>query len=197
MKLQTVIDKSVKKQLTISDIQHLTFNTCQVIISSEVDMDNLQDIFQQFIKDKAIIILMMNTNNIPKTGHYICFTLLNDVMHYFDSYAMNINNLPFDTLDVLYKLIQLGLSEGYRLNTNTYPLQFFKDKFDESCGRWCILRVMTRYLTNEQFIDLFNRKLILDKPSEFCTLMTILLDMKNNTDKVIQSSSDESSSSNL
>ena len=103
------------------------------------------------------IILWLNKTN---SGHWRAIFMGPEAntVNVWDSYGLPIcGELKFipehfakisgETKDLLTNLLD---KSGYNVTHNTYKLQSFAPNMD-TCGRWCIVRLKNRGLTNAQF----------------------------------------------
>lgn len=114
-------------------------------------------------------------------GHYIALWMNGTVLNYFCSYAypipitmsksMYLQSTQIDDEDYLNRMINAFLQKGGKLNMNKYRFQSNKDT--SVCGRYCILRLMKRDLSHEQFHNWFKFRNIPN--DELICLITYLI----------------------
>jgi len=136
-----------------------------------------------FGKQDAIIIFYPNFQRGGTTsGHYV--TLIRNkalkTIYFFDSYGklpdVGQKKYAMDR-EALYdekhnSLIDLLLKKGWNVDYNHVPLQSSNPEV-ATCGRWGLLRVLWKHLTNDQFVQAIKHwcdKLNVD-PDTFVTMM--------------------------
>jgi len=122
------------------------------------DLARVESLNQLFEPYNQIILLYLTA---PTYGHYVCLWRERDIVYYFDSYGGAIDHpLEYNTHQ---KNISLGQGQPFLTNllrrerprvcVNTYGLQK-EAKGDSECGRYCILRLQMKMISNQAFRDL-------------------------------------------
>lgn len=176
------------KLLSIEDIKYLTFNTCNIYNILELyNRDTFNIALQSLISKKAIVFLLISKNTPLDYGHFVCMTIHKDTVYYFDSYALGILNIPFDTKDILISFSEMLMNNyGYRISENKIPYQSLKDKNSNYCGRIVSLRVMHRFITTENFDNIMSVKISIDTPTDKILSMTCTIDLRDMCLKYIE-----------
>lgn len=109
---------------------------------------------------KAVIILYTTKEDY---GHWVCLTLVNRELEFFDSYAFQMD----DELKYIPKYHRREMGEDtphltvlvrrskYNLTQNKTQLQTFAEHIN-TCGRWVSARVRLRTMTLRSFIQMFS-----------------------------------------
>jgi len=144
--------------LSESDIKTMLNGQCNVLTYPElVNYDNINDAMGPH---GALILLYMTNQNY---GHWVCaFKRNNNAIEFFDSYGF----FPDDELKLIPEyfrkvsnqlyphLTYLLLKSKNKIEYNNVQLQKLK-KDVNTCGRWCIVRIMLRNLTINEFVRKF------------------------------------------
>jgi len=144
--------------LSESDIKTMLNGQCNVLTYPElVNYDNINDAMGPH---GALILLYMTKQNY---GHWVCaFKRNNNAIEFFDSYGF----FPDDELKLIPEyfrkvsnqlyphLTYLLLKSKNKIEYNNVQLQKLK-KDVNTCGRWCIVRIMLRNLTINEFVRKF------------------------------------------
>lgn len=117
------------------------------------------------------------------SGHWLCmFKRKDNIIEFYDSYGGKPDSqrewLSEDELEELGEgtpyLTQLLKASGYRVYYNTY--QYQKEKRDyNSCGRWCVMRLICKDMSNIQFYNLIREQMKeneLKEADDFVALFT-------------------------
>ena len=155
------------KSLSNFEVMGALNNKINVMTYTQLaNYDNIENVLGP---NKAVVLLYLTKWNY---GHYTCLFLnSNNKLHYFDSYG--------DTPDYLLKYIPEYFREEslqklphltyllwkckYQIEYNDYKLQKM-GKNITTCGRWCIIRLLNKELSDKQFAENFiNKKKPADK----------------------------------
>lgn len=143
--------------LSNHDINQLLNNKVKIISHDKIKHYN--NINQLLGKYNRCIILYKNSLNY---GHWCCVFKNKYGINFFDSYG----NKPDETLkfipDNLLKqlnqdhtnLINLMYNSNHNIYYNEYKLQKLSKNIN-TCGRWCVFRLMCSHLTEHEFKNLF------------------------------------------
>lgn len=118
----------------------------------------------------------------PTSGHWVCMFKRENQIHYFDSYGGKPDAqrewLSQEELDALDEseptLTYLLRQSGYRVFYSTYKYQSDKNDIN-SCGRWCVARLICKDATDVQFYNLVKddmKRNGLTKPDDWVALFT-------------------------
>lgn len=157
------------------DIKRLLDNKVKIITHDKIkDYNDINDLLKPYNK---VVILYRNSYNY---GHWTCLFRNKNGINFFDSYG----NKPDGILKFLpknlkksleqdhKKLIELLYKSGENVYYNEYPLQEISENIN-TCGRWCVFRLMLSYMDEYEFYNLF-KKYIKDgySPDEIITYIT-------------------------
>lgn len=119
----------------------------------------------------------------PTSGHWLCmFKRGGNTIEYFDSYGGKPDSqrewLSDEQLEMLGQedccLTNLLRASRYRVYYNTNPYQ--KDKKDyNTCGRWCVARLICKDMSNNDFYHLVQRQMKdrgLKSPDDWVAIFT-------------------------
>jgi hypothetical protein len=139
------------------DIKNKLNNKARVIKYS--DLYNYKTIEDALGPYKTLVILYETSDNF---GHWVCVYLYNNILWFFDSYGL----WPDDELTYIdprfriknyeqfdYLSILLGISD-YEVDYNNFQLQL-EDEGINTCGRWCVARIINKDLTTDEFYEVF------------------------------------------
>ncbi len=125
-------------------------------------MDSINESFDSLGR---CIFLFLTEND--TTGHWLCmFKSKENIIYYFDPYGEKPEAqrkwLSQEQLDVLGEgepcLMNLLKESGYKVYSNAVPYQ--KDKKDlNTCGRWCVARLVCKDMTDKQFFNLVKKEM--------------------------------------
>jgi hypothetical protein len=146
------LNELVKYALSSSDI-HAALPDCAIYTYDQ--LKDIPDIDTLLGKSQECIILYKTG---PSFGHWVCVFKKRNVIHFFDSYGIFTDDeLHFISKD---KRIQLGesyaflskliLDSPYQLDYNEKRLQS-KASYISTCGKWCIVRLLSKDLSTNQF----------------------------------------------
>jgi hypothetical protein len=100
---------------------------------------------------------------LAKTGHFVCIFENHEGINFFDPLGF----FPDDELNVAshYAIKQLHHDYTYLLKlllTSDKPVIYNEYKLQlhgtSTCGMWCVIRLLLRDMTNEEFHNLFKDK---------------------------------------
>jgi len=166
------LSSEVIKQL----LERLYFSTVPVVAYSEIFNEksakqfNFIRSYLNSIPQKAVIFLYRQTENY---GHWCCmFEHPNSgELYIFDSYGKErpdeyitgtkAKKGPFNSealgQSAPYLLECINNSDYPYVIWNDYPLQYSNPEI-QTCGKWCVLRLINRFATEKEFYDLYNIK---------------------------------------
>ena len=113
---------------------------------------NIDELF-----DKLGRFIMLIPTESKNNGHWVCFLTHGvNTIEYFDPYAFPLNSIH-KTLGAMSECNPNWFKEtikksGYRLTENKKIFQDRKDSNNNTCGRWCVLRISFHKLSNNEFI---------------------------------------------
>lgn len=149
--------------LSNTDIQEILEPDTKIITYPR--FSEMSHIDEAFDKIGRCIFLYLTENE--STGHWV--TMWKDgpnSVYYFDSYGKK-PDAPRDWLTE-EKLEELGEDEpyltqllkesGYKVAYNTIPYQKTEDGMND-CGRWAVMRLITKDMDDKQFYNLVKEKL--------------------------------------
>jgi len=170
------IKNAEKLDLSGEDIMRMCKNKVKII--SYEDMENYKTIDDVFDTNNATIILYETQKNF---GHWTL--LLKDKnLEFFDPYGLkpdeelNIDNKYNSRIHngiVVPHLTHLLNKSNYRIIINRKRLQQFLENIN-TCGRWCVARVLLRHFTLSKFQKLFTDN-VNHTPDFWVTAYTLLL----------------------
>lgn len=155
--------------LSDKEIKKLLNNKVKIITHNKIkDYNNINNLLGKYNK---CIILYRNALNY---GHWTCLFRNNNGINFFDSYGNKpdklLNFIPNNLNKILEQdhnnLIKLLYNSKENIFYNEYPLQEFKKKIN-TCGRWCVFRLICEDLNEHEFYKLFKNKGF--KPDEIIT----------------------------
>lgn len=172
--LNRLIQEVKNREINIDDLKALVGDTCNVV--SDRDL-TINDVFST-IKDKAIIILLLKDKS--QHGHYVAISIDNrkECINFYDPYGLHVEILSAlaggEITNFLFEL-QTALPR-YKLDINMRKMQKMNEKVS-TCGRFCVLRVMCKNLSNNQFNDLLDNPLMLKSADDISVAMTMYKDL--------------------
>jgi hypothetical protein len=140
-----------------NDILNKLKHKCRVITYDKVD--DYEDIDDLLGKHGACVILYEQKNNF---GHWCCVFKNGDTVYFFDSYGV----FPDDQLEEIDLKFRLKSGQAYRtlsalmalspynIDYNDHQLQSNEENIN-TCGRWCVARILNKHLTSDEFYDVF------------------------------------------
>lgn len=168
------IKKYIDTALSNRDITRMLGGKCNIVLYP--DLHKYSDIDQLLYPYDACVILYCNKRNY---GHWCCvFKIDDDDIEFFDPYGMfpddeikfipahfrNISNQNYTHLTALL------LDSPYQVHYNNYKLQKYKNDV-KTCGRHCVVRILNKHLTIDEYVQLFNGK----DPDQIVTIYTMNL----------------------
>ena len=133
------------------------------------DLRKYKSIDQVLGKDKQAILLYQTTDEF--NGHWVSiFKNKDGEIHYFDSYGKKPDYWIFH--DNIYNKTPYltALFKGKDVHYNTFPFQK-SDSQVATCGRFAILRLRFKNLSDEKFIKLFSKRITLSPDELACLLI--------------------------
>lgn len=135
----------------------------------------MHHIDEAFDKLGRCVFLFLTENE--NTGHWVCMFKRNGFIEYFDSYGEKPEAqrswVTQDQLEELGEgkpfLMDLLRRSKYHVYYNTHAYQ--KDKKDyNTCGRWCVARLICKDMTNQQFYNIATKSG--QSPDDWVSLFT-------------------------
>lgn len=155
MNTNLIIKKTESIALTFDQLQFLVGEKvtaqCKWIIYDDLKkFKNIEDLMS---KGAVVILLQIERRDAPKVGHFII--LLDHKTHYehFDSYGLDIDEENSITNE--HHLTNIFRTTGKRIVNNSKRLQRFREDIN-TCGRWCVARLLLKHLELAQFISLIS-----------------------------------------
>jgi len=155
------MEKLLKKSMSTKDIKKALNNEVRVISYDE--LDKYENIDEALGKYKKLVILYLTEENY---GHFVCLWKFDDkTIQFFDSYGDMVDRelkyIPsyfrkesgqdFPILSLLL------LKSNYEVRYNNFKLQGNKTN---TCGRWCVYRLIKSNLNEYEFAEIFLNKKI-------------------------------------
>lgn len=176
--MDQIIKKAEKYDLSGDDIMRMCKNKVKII--SYEDMENYKILDDIFDNNNATIILYETKKNF---GHWtLLLKTSSNVLEFFDPYGLkpdeelkmdNNYNTRLHNGVLVPHLTYLLNDSSYKLNYNKKRLQqFLKDI--NTCGRWCVSRVLMRHLDLSTYQKLFTNN-VNHTPDFWVTSYTLLL----------------------
>ena len=136
------------------------------------DMSSIDDCWDSM--GRCIFLFLTKSE---REGHWIAMWKDGDTIHYFDPYGMKPEAgrawLSTDKLEALDMgtpyLWNLMKQSGYKVIYNRYPYQS-KDGDVATCGRWAVVRLLWKNLSDKQFYDKIKSSGM--NPDEYVTMIT-------------------------
>ena len=148
-KISTAMPSSLLEELGFRVVNYLELNKFTSI--------------EDFIDEKGIILYTPISER--QLGHYSCLWLKNGILSYWCSYGYNLNytakksdymqSTPEKDEDYLIRLVKDFIKRGGKFTVNEVKFQNLSESVSD-CGRWCILRLIKRNLSHEEFEKWFN-----------------------------------------
>ena len=148
--------------LSDSDMLDLVKGKANLVTYSEIHKYRSID---ELLAPYGACIILYETK--PHFGHWVCLTLHDGLIEYFNSYgSLNNGGLPDDELKHIPKafakeshqdkkyLTKLLVECDYELSYNEFQFQEL-DNHVKDCGRWVVLRIIMKSLSLEDFSKLF------------------------------------------
>lgn len=182
--INTILEE---ESLTGLNIDKITKGKAKVILYE--DLRKFNDIIKVFGKYNNLIVLFP-TEKSNYNGHWIAILKNGKKLNHWDSYSLSpAAELQYSSnqtveQNILSKLYQKAIQDGYSFEYNRYRLQKMTDSI-ATCGKWSSIRILFDYLNNEQFANLFLKQKM--KPDQLvCLLTMITLDDEYVNKKVIE-----------
>lgn len=173
------IDTLKAKPLSNFEIMNALNHKINMLTYEELlNYDNIDDVLGKY---GACVLLVETKDN---NGHWVCmFKTTSDdkkkepIISFFDSYALPIDDqLNFVDSDyrkennMMYPyLSHLFYHSPYKIEYNEHQFQKLSPKIN-TCGRWCIMRLLLKHLPLKKFHKLFKKGKNIDSD----VLVTIL-----------------------
>lgn len=153
--------------LSDQDIRRLNPRTKLILYEDVKKYKTIDQLLAPY--DSVIILYEWQRTKDASIGHYITVNRVNNgIVEHFDSYAIK----PDKELEQLkdapqaFKrmtgqdnkyLLDLYLKSPHPISYNHYPLQSLSDEIS-TCGRFCVIRSLYRYMPLEDFAKIFLNK---------------------------------------
>lgn len=177
--MDRLISKVEGLSLSIEDIMNAMNHQVRVWAYSSLNPD--VDLAKYFENDCMVVLYPASS---ALVGHWVCLWIdeKRKTLNFQDSYGLDIDEelryssyASIDNVRPVLKQMFLSMCKRYNLKPviNTYKFQQFKTKTNvNTCGRWCIVRLKLRFLSQPDFIKLFkNNKYT---PDALVSLLTLL-----------------------
>lgn len=168
-----------KKALSFEDLIELlgkenSSHTRFMTYSQMLKFKTLSQIFKDGYD--AAIILLENHETRSKTayGHFVLLLDHDGSVEHFDSYGLSADEEL--SLEKEKRLSKFFNNEDRALVQNTFEFQSYGGHIN-TCGRWCVVRLLLKRLTLEQFIKFIKTFPHIPK-DQLVTILTVLLPYK-------------------
>jgi hypothetical protein len=171
--LYKYIKSLLKKELTVQDVEKMSFGKFSVVIDNTLSERDVMDC----VKNNGIIILLLKSTE--TSGHFVSITVNHELklISFFDSYGFHPDFLSKRFGDDLNLYLQkLVLYTNYKLEINITRLQELNEEVN-NCGRYAVLRNFNHELPNNVFLDLLDEPILLKTPDMIATMLTASYDM--------------------
>jgi hypothetical protein len=147
----------INYSLSDEDIRDFLNNKVKIITHDKINnYNNINDLIGKY--NKCIILYKSDASY----GHWCCLFKNKYGINFFDSYGNKpdeiLNFLPNHINKALEQdhdnLIKLLYNSNYNIYYNEYPLQEYNKNIN-TCGRWCIFRLICKELNENEFYNLF------------------------------------------
>lgn len=158
--------------LSDKDIKRSLNNKVKIITHDKIkNYKNIDNLLEPYNK---VVILYRNNYNY---GHWTCLFKNKNGINFFDSYGNKpdeiLNFIPNNMNNKLEQnhnnLIKLLYNSKENIYYNEKPLQITDENIN-TCGRWCIFRLLCDFMDEYQFYNLFSNKNY--EPDEIITYIT-------------------------
>jgi len=140
-------------------------------------MDHIDEAFDKL--GRCVFLFLTKS---PTSGHWVCMFKKDNTIEYFSSYGDKpeaerkwLTEEQLEELDqdepYLHNLLK---SSGYKVFYNTHEYQSDREDIN-TCGRWCVARLITKDISNLQFYNLVREQMKargLTKPDDWVALFT-------------------------
>jgi hypothetical protein len=167
--------------LSNQDIQHILEPDTKILSYPEFcEMDSIDEAFD--LLGRCIFLFLTES---PTSGHWLAMIKKKGYIIYFDPYGDRPEEQrKWISEEQLYALgesepclMNLLKQSGYKVYSNTVDYQ--KEKKDyNTCGRWCVARLILKDLDDKQFFNLIKqemKKYNLQSPDDWVSLFTYSL----------------------
>lgn len=170
--------KLVKKTLDFDELKQMlgpeVSSHCRFLIYDQLRaFKSMEDLFKgQY--DSAIILLQEEDSRNPNpVGHFILLLNYPDKVEHFDSYGLDVDEELHVTKE---KHLSTFFNQDKKaMDQNHKQLQKYGGNIN-TCGRWCVGRLLLKHLNLNQFIHLIQS--IGTTNDQMITLMTMILPYK-------------------
>lgn len=154
------LDRYIKIALSDKQVLKLVHGKANIVLYPElIYYDNIDQILGRY----GACFLLFESK--PNYGHWTCLIRRGNTIEFFDPYSgYPDDNLKFVPEEFKHKsnqdkpyLSMLLLNSPYKLEYNEFDFQNKKQGVN-TCGRWCAMRILFKYLTIEEFASLFLNK---------------------------------------
>ncbi len=175
--LSSEIKQKINTPISSSTLEELGFK-----VLNYLELNKFNQI-EQFVDEKGIILYTPISQR--KLGHYSCLWLKNGILSYWCSYGYNLSytasksdymqKSPEKDEDYMISLVRDFVKRGGNFNINTIKFQNLNESVSD-CGRWCIIRLIKRELSHNEFEKWFK---LIKYPNmnndELVTMLTYLI----------------------
>lgn len=175
--LNSDIQNKINKPLQSSVLEELGFK-----VVNYLDLFKYNKI-EEIVDEKGVILYTPISQK--QLGHYSCLWLKNNSLFYWCSYGYNLNYTASKSEymkytvekdeEYLITLVKEFIGRGGVFSVNHIKFQKL-DSNVSTCGRYCIIRLIKRNLTHEEFYKFFKLKIYPNiSNDELVTMLTYLL----------------------
>ena len=155
--IEANLKKAEEIDLSGEDLHRMTGGKCNIIKYSDLKHYNSID---RALGNYGACILLYETE--MNHGHWVLIFKVNDTtLEHFDAYGLTMDEelrIVSQTTDINGQpyLSQLIDKSGYKLTENLHKLQEKKEDVN-TCGRWCVGRLLLRNEPLNEFVRLFTK----------------------------------------
>lgn len=142
------------------------------LVTAYDDLRGVSTFHDLFAKHRAAIVLLQMRGTDNPVGHWIALLNKGRYVEHFDPYGIGLD----EELDITHEdrhLARIQEHSQVPLVETTEQLQHMRDHTN-TCGRWCVARVLLQDLDHAQFGQLFAERT--EKADDAVALATMLLD---------------------
>jgi len=149
------IQKAEAKTLSAQDLKGMLGGTAAKVRFMQYDeLKNIKSLTELLSgKIAAIILLQIESPNAPPVGHWITMMDRGAEFEHFDPYGFSIDKeLSITHEQPWLKMLAQRASKSVRESRHRY--QAVREDVN-TCGRWCVFRILKIQLNDEQFQEIF------------------------------------------
>ena len=175
--LSSEIKNKISSAIPSSTLENLGFT-----VLNYLELNKYSQI-EQVVDEKGVILYTPISQK--QLGHYSCLWLKQNRLSYWCSYGYNLSytvsksdymqKTSEDDENYLIHLVKDFVKRGGKFSVNEVKFQNLSENVSD-CGRWCILRLMKRDLSHDEFERWFKlRKYPNISNDELVTMLTYLI----------------------